>query len=311
MSKIKKVFLVLGIAVLFLIVLGGILASRSTRTQSGANKGFGLAPSVAGRPMMAGTGAANSKEESAMMAVSKDSTSGSEAALQATATSDRLIIKNGSLTMVVKDVRASAAAIIKYAEGKGGFVVNSNISKEGLAPQAELTVRIPATEFDTGLGEVKQMGEVKSETVNGQDVTEEYVDLQAQVKNLRASESQFLEIMKRAVKIEDVLAVQRELTNIRGQIEGIEGRIKYLEQSAKLSSLTVYLSTDPNVLPALDQENQWKPWAEVKAAARSLVEVGKVLVGIVIWLVIFIPLWLLIILLVWLVRKWRRRKEKI
>lgn len=288
-----------------LIAVSVILISVSPRTQSTGSDSFGLAvsPSVAGGPMMAGTGAGNSKGESAMM-VAQD-----QAVPEATATTDRLIIKNGSLSLVVKDVRDSVSAIIKYAESKGGFVVNSNISKQGLAPYGEVTVRVPATEFDKGLGEVKQMGEVKSEQVNGQDVTEEYVDLQARIKNLRASESQFLQIMNRAVKIEDVLAVQRELTNIRAQIESLQGRIKYLEQSAEMSALTVYLSTDPNVLPALDQENKWKPWAEVKAAARSLVEVGKVLVGIIIWLVIYLPVWLLIVLCVWLGRRWWRRKS--
>ncbi len=305
MSKIKKVFLALGIVVIVLIVVSVVLTKLSASTQSTGSDSFGIAvaPSVSGRLMMAGTGVSNSKDESAMM-VAQDSVVQNETVV----TADRLIIKNGSLTMVVKDVKVAVSAIIKYAESKGGFVVNSNITKDGLAPYAELTVRIPATEFDNGLGEVKQMGEVKSELVNGQDVTEEYVDLQAQLKNLSASESQFLEIMKRAVKIEDVLAVQRELTNVRGQIEGIQGRIKYLEQSAKLSSLTVYLSTDPNVLPALDQENKWKPMAEVKAAARSLVVVGKALVNLMIWLVIYIPLWILIVLIVLGVRRWRRKK---
>lgn len=307
MSKIKKVFLALGIAVIVLVVVSVFLTRISTRTQSTGSDGFGIAPSVsiAGKPMMAGTGVSNSKGESAMM-VAQD-----ESASVATANSERLIIKSGSLTMVVKDVRETVSAIIKYAEDKGGFVVNSNISKEGLAPYAELTVRVPAKGFDIGLGEVKQMGEVKSEIVNGQDVTEEYVDLQARVKNLRASESQFLQIMTRAVKIEDVLAVQRELTNVRAQIESLAGRIKYLEQSAGMSALTVYLSTDPNVLPALDQENKWKPWAEVKAAARSLVEVGKVLVNLVIWLVIYIPVWLIILLAFIFGRKWWRRNRKI
>lgn len=226
-----------------------------------------------------------------------------------TANSDRMIIKTGSLSMVVKDVTESVANITKYAMDNGGFVVYSNIYKSGIIPAGEVTIRIPADIFDTGVGEIKLMGEIKSESVNGQDVTEEYTDLDARLQNLQASEKQFLQIMNRATKIEDVLAVQRELTSVRGQIESIQGRMKYLSQSVDLSTLTVYLSTDPNELPTLDPENKWKPWAEVKNAARSLVELGKGLVNFIIWLVVYLPLWLVIFGLVWFGRKWWKKRK--
>ena len=222
--------------------------------------------------------------------------------------SERMIIKTGSISMVVKDVNEAVVGITKYTIDNGGFVVYSNIYKSGITPAGEVTVRIPAKIFDTGVGEIKKMGEIKSESVNGQDVTEEYTDLNAQLTNLQASEKQFLQIMNRAVKIEDVLAVQRELTNVRGQIEVLQGRMKYLSQSAELSTLTVYLSTDPNELPTLDPENKWKPWAQVKDAARSLLELGKGVVNLIIWLIVYLPVWLLIGLVVWLV--WRKLKKK-
>lgn len=225
---------------------------------------------------------------------------------------DRMIIKTGSLAMVVKDVKSGVAAITQYAEKNGGFVVNSNVSKQGVAPYGEITIRIPSKIFDKGVADLKSLGEVESEQVNGQDVTEEYVDLTSQIKNLRAAEEQFLVIMKQAVKISDILAVQRELTTIRGQIENIQGRMKYLEQSAKLSTISAYLSTDPDVLPAVDEQDKWKPWGEVKSAARSLLSVGKGLANLVIWFIIYIPLWLVIGLVVWGVVKgvrwWRDRK---
>ena len=222
---------------------------------------------------------------------------------------ERMIIKTGSLSMVVKDVNEAVANVVKYATDNGGFVVYTNIYKSGIIPAGEVTVRIPAKVFDTGVGEIKKMGEVKSESVNGQDITEEYVDLEARLGNLQASEKQFLQIMNRATKIEDVLAVQRELTNVRGQIESIQGQMKYLSQSAELSTLTVYLSTDPSELPTLDPENKWKPWAQVKDAARSLLELGKGVVNLIIWLVVFLPLWLIIFALVWFGRKrWKNRK---
>ncbi|MFA6427493.1 MAG: DUF4349 domain-containing protein [Candidatus Magasanikbacteria bacterium] len=226
-------------------------------------------------------------------------TGGASAPVKPEAQQERLVIKTGSMSMVVENVRAGVKAIGDYAVQKGGFIVYSNIYKSGIAPYGEITVRIPAKDFDQGIEDVKAMGEVTSQSVNGQDVTEEYVDLDAQLVNLRAGEQQFLEIMKKAVKIEDILAVQTQLTYIRGQIESIQGRMKYLRQSADLSTLTVHLSTDPDVLPSVDTEDQWKPWGAVKNSFRQLVDLGKGLIDVLIWLVVFVPLWFVISLAVW------------
>jgi len=221
---------------------------------------------------------------------------------------DRLIIKTGNLSMVVENVRAQVKAIADYAVQKGGFVVTSNVSKSGLALLGNITVRIPSDVFDKGLEDVKALGEVTSEEVNGQDVTEEYTDLDSQLRNLNATETQLLEIMRRAVKIEDVLAVQQQLTEVRGRIESIQGRMKYLKESARLSTLTIYLSTDPSVLPSVNTEDQWKPWASAKNAFRQLVDLGKGIVDVVIWLVVYIPLWAVLAFVVWVVVRMVRRR---
>jgi hypothetical protein len=214
----------------------------------------------------------------------------------------RLIIKTGNISVVVKDVAQSIKVVSNFAEKVGGFVVSSNIYKSGTTPYGVVTIRIPSTVFDQGVKETKGLGEVVSEDVRGQDVTEEYVDLDSQLKNLRSAEEQFLNIMKRAEKIEDILAVQNQLTQVRGQIESIQGRMKYLKQSSDLSSLTVNFSTDPSVLPVVNQDaNTWKPLVVIKDALRSLLEVGKSLVNVLIWIIIFIPVWGVGILIIWLI----------
>lgn len=212
---------------------------------------------------------------------------------------DRLIIKTGSLSLVVKDVTEALKAISAFATKNNGFVVHSEINEYNFAPLGTITIRIPSEIFDKGISEVKQLGEVKNESVNGQDVTEEFVDLDSRLKNLRAAESQFLEIMKKAVKIEDVLAVQRELTNVRAQIEQIEGRMKYLKESARLSTLTISVSTDPSQLPVVDTDDKWHPIATLKDAARSLIDALKDLGDLVIWFVVYIP-----VVLVWMLGLW-------
>jgi hypothetical protein len=224
------------------------------------------------------------------------------------ATTDRLIIKTGNFSVVVDDVNKAVDSVVKFVEEKKGFLVSSNIYKSGLAPYATVVIRVPATDFDESVGEMKNLGEVTSESVTGRDVTEEYVDLEAQLNNLRATEAQFLEIMKRAVKIEDVLAVQRELTNVRDRIERIEGRMKYLRESADMSTITVNLSTDPEALPVVDEDkDQWKPWGVVKEAARSLLDLAKMISYFIIWLVVYIPLWLALCLVIYIVYRVGKR----
>ncbi len=220
----------------------------------------------------------------------------------------RLVIKTGTVTLVVKNVPESVQKVIAYANTHGGFVVSSELSKSGIAPYATITIRIPVDVYDSGIRDVKALGEVQSESSTGQDVTEQYVDLSSRLKNLQATEAQLLEIMKRAGKISDVLDVQEQLTNVRGQIESIQGQMKYLKESAAMSSLTVYLSTDPSALPIVkDDSDSWKPWAEIKNATRGLLEVGKSISYGIIWLVVYIPVWLLIIFFGWLIVRFIKR----
>lgn len=220
---------------------------------------------------------------------------------------DRLIIKNGSMSLVVDDVSVAVDQVTQFATQQGGFVVTSNIEQSGYRPSGFVTVRIPSAVFDSGLDTLRALGDVQSERVDGRDVTEEYVDLEAQRNNLKATEDQFLTIMRQAVKIEDILSVQRELTNVRSQIERLEGRMKYLQESSAFSSLTIHLSSDPEDLPILDDSDTWKPLATAKDALRGLLGVGVGIADAVIWFVVYIPVWIGLWILFALGRKVYRR----
>ena len=213
----------------------------------------------------------------------------------------RLIIKTGNLSVVVEDVPETIAELTRFAETNGGFVVRSSVSEHGLAPTGSVVIRVPSGLFDVSIMQAKSMGDVQSESTSGRDVTEEFVDLDAQLSNLRATESQFLEIMKKAYNIQDILSVQRELSQVRSQIERIQGKMKYLKESADLSTITVNLSTDPNLLPVVDDGNTWKPWAVVKNAVRSMIEALQIVFAGLIWLVIYIPVALIYTLGAWIV----------
>ncbi len=212
-------------------------------------------------------------------------------------------IKTGSLSLVVEDVPLAVEKITGFAKTQEGYVVSTYMSKATRFPTASLSLRVPAAQFDASMNELKKFGDLEQAQVQGQDVTEEYVDLEARLKNLRVTETQFAEIMKKAQKIEDILAVQAQLSQVRGEIESLEGRKKYLDQNVDYSLISVNLSTSADQLPIVDEGEQWKPLAIAKTAIRSLLAVGQGVVNFVIWLLVFLPVWALIGAIVYYLRK--------
>lgn len=223
--------------------------------------------------------------------------------------SERLVIKTASLSLLVKEVRESVDRTKKLAAELAGFVVNVNVSvideKKGTL-QATVTIRVPDEKFDEALNILKKDAlKVTSEQTSGQDVTEEYTDLQSRLRNLEATESQLLKIMERAGEIKDVLAVQTELTQVREQIETTKGRIKFLEESAALSSITAYFATEEEELPIV--EEHWRPLATAKAALRSLVSFGQTIADKTIFATVFLSPVIAVALMVWFLRRIKKK----
>lgn len=290
--------LVLILATSLFYAFGNNLSQNNTKSVSLGGMGVSYAPSIAM------DSAASTKEIfSRDMAVSQDTDESAE---------ERMIIKTGNLSLVVNDVRKSVEEITKYVEEKKGFLVSSDVSKAdiGVDVSGSLTVRVPSDLLEDTILYVKGLGDVRGEHIDGRDITEEYVDLESKLGNLQATETQFLEIMKKAVKIEDVLAVQKELSYVRENIESIKGRMKYLNESVDLSSLTIYLSTNPSTLPVIEEGDQWKPIAVFKEAIRSLLDMGKEVVNGLIWFGVYLPILAVILLIIWRVRKHIAKKKK-
>jgi PKD repeat protein len=154
----------------------------------------------------------------------------------------RLIIRTANLDLVVVDVTAAMGQIEQLAGTYEGYIVSSNSWKDNDRLMGNIAIRVTAGNFDNAISALHALSvEVKSESTSGQDVTAEYVDLSAKLRNLEASESQLLELMKQAGKVEEILDVQRELVNTRGEIEQTKGRMQYLEQSSSMSLIQVTL----------------------------------------------------------------------
>ena len=169
---------------------------------------------------------------------------------------ERLVIKNGNLSIVVMDPSKSMDTISKMAEEMDGFVVTANLYKQELeggvqVPRGSITIRVPADRMNEAMERIKSESnqDPVSENISSQDVTSDYVDLQSRLKNLEAAEAELTEIMKSANKTEEVMQVYNQLIQIREQIEVNKGQIKYYEESAALSSISVELIADKAVQP--------------------------------------------------------------
>lgn len=162
--------------------------------------------------------------------------------------SDRKIIRNAELSLEADDPEDAQRKITAVAELRGGFVVESQQSsseiKSTTRDTVTMTVRVPADRFSDTLADIRNTStRVVLETVKGQDVTEEFIDIEAQIKAKKALEQQFMEIMKRANTVGDALHVQSQLADVRGEIERIEGRKRFLENQSSMSTIKIRLQT--------------------------------------------------------------------
>ena len=163
---------------------------------------------------------------------------------------ERKIIRNAEITMEVASTTDTQHKVTSIAEANGGFVVTSEAKqRENVDPaqrtlDIKLVVRIPSTQFGVTFDEIKKLASnMPQENVSGQDVTEEFIDLEARIKTQKALELQFLEIMRQANKVADALEVQRQIADVRTDIEQLEGRKRFLENRASLSTITVNIQT--------------------------------------------------------------------
>jgi hypothetical protein len=233
----------------------------------------------------------------------------------------RLVIKNASLEIVVDSPTNAMESISTMAQQMQGFVVSSSsfVTKGDSGadvPQAKITVRVPADKLDEALTKIRALvknvdTDIRNQNVTGKDVTEDYVDLNSQLTNLQATEKQLQQIMESATKTEDVLSVFNQLSNVRQQIDVTQGKIKFYEQSASLSAIDVNILAQSGIAPL--QIAGWQPVGIARNAVQALIETGKFLAEVVIWLVIFfVPLGLIFFFPVrYIVRFIRRYRSRI
>ncbi len=155
---------------------------------------------------------------------------------------DTKIINTAYLTIEVKDVPRGVETLKNLALRKGGYLSSTNIQNNyNNRLSGTVIIRIPAPEFENTLTEAKAIGTVKTVSTQGRDVTEEYVDLQAQKSSYQNQLAQYNQIMKKAVKVEDVITIQQQIDRVQTELNRLEGRLKYLNSQIDLSTITINL----------------------------------------------------------------------
>lgn len=215
-----------------------------------------------------------------------DSSAGAAAGETAAALpSARMVIKTASLSVRVKDVAGANARAIQLAEAGGGYVQSSSQWEEG-GVRADLTIRVPPEGFLPLIGSLERLGQVEAKSISGEDVTEEFYDLDARLENLTEVRSRLFELLDRATKVSDAIEVEQELERVGSEVNRIRGRMKYLQNMTGLATVNLSLYTDekPAAVPFVN-------WAMIAngfvVAARWLV---RALFFILQALVVAIPL---------------------
>lgn len=222
---------------------------------------------------------------------------------------DRIITKTSDFSLLVKDVRNTGDQIISYAKDNGGFMVYASYNRPTESPFAAITVRIPTEKLDDALNYIRSLSiKVTSENLVGTDVTDEYVDIEANLATLNKTKEKFEEILEKAITVTDILTVQRELISLQQQIDALIGQKKSIENNAKLTKITVYLSTDELALPYAP-DKAFRPNVVFKLAIRSLLSTLRSGAEAVIWIGVYSVIWAPIVLGLIAYKKLRKKQK--
>lgn len=197
---------------------------------------------------------------------------------------DAQIIRTGSLQLEVEDVRAALAAGRTAVTGLGGYIGASQQYNDGEQITATVSYRIPADRWEEALDAFRTLGTPVAEQTNAVEVTDQIVDLDARIRNLRASETALVRHASEAARISDLLEIEARLSDIRGQIEQLTAQRANLADRAAFATLDVTFGTE--ILAIQVAAEQWDPQTEVDRAGASLLSVLQALTTVGIWFVI-------------------------
>ncbi|MGM8365029.1 DUF4349 domain-containing protein [Virgibacillus sp. W0181] len=253
----------------------------------------------------------HSSEEQATEDAAKNTAEQSEVESEVTQT-DRMIIHQAQLHVEVKSVEQARGNIEKKVNAYGGYIVEANVYRgQDDEVSGHMTVRIPEKHFQAFLNDAEEeAAEVLERSVTGQDVTEQYVDLESRLKSKRAVEERLLELMEGAEKTEDLLKISSELADVQEEIEVIVGKMNYLENQTDYSTVNIELYENQVKIPNVDGEklDTWeKTKKQLATSSNFILAAGS---GLIIFIVGNLPVILIVLLIGAGVIVFVKRKKK-
>ncbi|MFW5868351.1 MAG: DUF4349 domain-containing protein [Armatimonadota bacterium] len=215
----------------------------------------------------------------------------------------RKVIKTAEVDLEVEAIDAAQQQIIATVDRVNGFIESMTVNDYATSRQAEIIARVPSDHFREVYEGVRELGDVTRDHIGGQDVTQEYMDLERRISNLQAQEERVREMFDEAQTVEDLLKVEQRLTEVRGQIETLQGRLRYLKDQVGFSTLTITLY-EPGEAP-IEEPEGWKIGYHLRGAVSALIGAFRSLVYGVIWIVIAgAVVWIPLVIVIWMIRRW-------
>lgn len=209
---------------------------------------------------------------------------------------DLLVIKTGRISMRVTDVAPAISASTDAIGALGGYASGSKRTGTGRDVQAMVTFRIPSGQWEAALDAVRNTGELLDEETVSEDVTTKVVDLGARIRNLQVTERALQSIMDKATVVKDVLSVQQQLTDTRGEIERLTAEKAHLEEQAAFSTLTATFALAPEPAVVVAQTSGFDPAEEVDAASAKLIRALQRVARAGIWFgIVWLPMLLAVV----------------
>ena len=228
---------------------------------------------------------------------------------------ERMIIHKAIIRTEVKNLKTAQYNVEQKVKKYGGYIVESNIYQDDAqSASGSMVVRIPEKHFETFLTDTEaEASKVLERNVTGQDVTEQYVDINSRIKSKRAVEERLLAFMKNAEKTEDLLKISADLSKVQEEIEVLVGKVKYLENQTSFSKIELTLVENRVIVPGIDNEelNTWeKTKKQFVTSTNALLTVGS---GIIIFFIgnlpVFVILGVISIVVYWIITRSRRIKN--
>lgn len=304
--KRNKLATLLLLVVLFLVLKSTVLQPLQTLQSIGFGNRIGESEPMIENSGVGGPLGMPASDQVASKMIAPDFYPAPEFAPQA-GVRDRLVVENSYLSLLVENVVEVKDKVVEYAQANGGYMVQASVSNPEDQPTATVTIRVPSAKLNEALVFFRTLSvKVVSEELDGQDVTDQFVDIDKHIATLEQTKSRFEAILASAQEISDITNLNQQLISLQSQIDSYRGQQEALKQNAALSKLTLYLSTDEIALPYAPSDT-FRPGVIFKLAVRSLVSSLRQIATAAIWIGVYAIVWVPILLIVyWLYKKTRR-----